>query len=185
MAEDLGLFNTPRLKYLSLKKRFFSRFLDPKVWGELGSKELVIAISGLLEYLEETMNLADEFPNLLSDVIVDNKNLLLGRVLPFPAKLYEQLIGAAFGEEHQLVWQQSPRVILTRISSFLVRKKAASLAAYEHQVGLEVEAVENYNFDNYENAECGSVANTSNSETVKRKQLLTRAQLRKMRNKFM
>ena len=80
---------------------------------------------------------------------------MLERVLPLPPKLYEQLLGAAVEEEYQLFWQQPASVILNRMESFLVKKKAACLAAYEHQIWTEVHDYENYTFDNYE-SDCSS-----------------------------
>ena len=148
MSEDPELFYSPRLQYLSMKKTFLGKFLDRKVWGEFGSEEQLVAVSGLLEYYRETRSLSEHFPQILDEVIIDNKKLVLERVLPLPPKLYEQILGAAVEEGYQLFWQQPASVILNRMESFLVKKKAACLAAYEHQIWTEVHDYENYTFDN-------------------------------------
>ena len=86
-------------------------------------------------------------------------------------------------EEHQLVWQQPPSVILTRILNFLVKKKAACLAAYEHKVWLDVQAVENCTFGQQEYGESDFADKPFNIRPVE-ENLVTRAQLRKVRNKI-
>ena len=89
MADNLGLFDTPMLRYLSMKRIFLEKFLDPKVWrGEFGSKEQIIALDGVLTYFQKTSNLAEEFPQLINDVVTENKNLIMQRILPMPLKLY-------------------------------------------------------------------------------------------------
>ena len=82
MSEDPELFYSPRLQYLSMKKTFLGKFHDRKVWGEFGSEEQLVAVSGLLEYYRETRSLAEHFPQILDEVIIDNKNLVLEHVLP-------------------------------------------------------------------------------------------------------
>ena len=75
MADDLGL-STPRRQYLSCKRDFLSKFLNRKVWeGEYGSKEQLIAVSGLLDFLKRTRSLAEDFPKLSNEVTIENKNL--------------------------------------------------------------------------------------------------------------
>ena len=81
MAEDLEFLKTPRLEYLSLKRNFLARFLDRTAWGDFGSEKQVIAIVSLLQYLEKTSLLAEQFPELSSEVTLDNKNLVLGQIL--------------------------------------------------------------------------------------------------------
>ena len=83
---------TPSLKYLSMKKELLGQFPDEESWGEFGTERQVNAFSSLLDYFARTRNLADQYPQLLSDIILDNKNLVIGRGLPLPNKLYEQLL---------------------------------------------------------------------------------------------
>ena len=83
---------TPSLKYLSMKKKILEKFPDQESWGEFGTEKQVNALSSLLDYLARTRNLADQFPQLSSDIILDNKNLVVGRALPLPNRLYEQLL---------------------------------------------------------------------------------------------
>ena len=65
-----------------------------------------IAVASLLQYLEKTKLIAEQYPQQSSEVTIDYTNLVLGQILPLPPKLYEQLIGAAVGEGYQLHWQQ-------------------------------------------------------------------------------
>ena len=81
---------------------------------------------------------------MLSEVIVDNKQLLLEKILPLPARLYEPLLGAAVGEDHQHVWQQSSAEILARLEKFLVRKKTACQLAYEDKFCSQVNDYQSY-----------------------------------------
>ena len=174
MADDLGLIS-PRLKYLSLKKRFLGKYLDKRAWGEFGSKEQYIAVSGFLDYFAETKKLAEEFPELYSDVIVDNKNLVIEQIIPLPAQLYEQLLMAAVEEESQLHWLQPCSVIVSRFERFLKRKKSACLAALEHNVWHRVHDYDSYSYDHDDQHV---------HQSVDQGGLVTRAQLRKLRNKI-
>ena len=106
---------------------------------------------------------------------------MLERVLPLPPKLYEQIVGAAVEEGYLLFWQQPASVILNRMESFLVKKKAACLAAYEHQIWTEVHDYENYTFDNYE-SDCSS--DQHEVESVEQSKTVSSTQLRKLRNKI-
>ena len=90
MLEKPELFNTPMLRYLNIKRTFLEKFLDKGVWeGDFGSRELVIALDGVLDYFQKTSDLAEEFPQVLDSVANANKNLVLQHVLPLPLKLYE------------------------------------------------------------------------------------------------
>ena len=89
MAEDLGIFNTPRLQYLNLKRNFLAKFLDPRAWGEFGSNEQLISVSALLNFFKEARSLAQSATEHLSEVILENKKLVTEHILPFPPKLYE------------------------------------------------------------------------------------------------
>ena len=85
-----------------MKREFLSKFLHPKAWqGDFGSKELLDAFSSLLDFLHRTRKLGEEFPCLSSEVTIDNRNLEVQRILPFSAKLYEQIISAAVEGDHQ------------------------------------------------------------------------------------
>ena len=149
MADDLGL-STPRLKYLHLKREFLSKYLDRKAWeGEFGSKEQLIAISSLLQFFEETKRMAEDFPELENDVTIGNKDLVMQHILPFPPKLYEQVVAAAVGEDHQQagqVWRQPASVVLARIEQFLTRLHSANLAYHEHLVWSDVHDFPSYTF---------------------------------------
>ena len=146
---DLGPY-TPRLEYLSLKRAFLSKFLDWKAWeGEFGSREQLTALSSLLGFFQKTKRLAEEFLYIASDVNIGNKDLVINHILPFPPKLYEQVIAAAVGEDHQQagqVWRQPVSVVLSRIEQFLTRLHTANLAYYEHLVWSDVHDFSSYTF---------------------------------------
>ena len=140
---------TPTLKYLSMKKEIMGKFPDKESFGEFGTEKQIIALSSLLEYFRKTRNLSDQFTYLSSDIVLDNKNLVVGRVLPLPSKLYEQLLLAVVeGAEAQYpsFWDQPSSVTLTLIESFLVKMRSGCLTAYESKVWSEVNC-----FDHHEN----------------------------------
>ena len=90
MSKNAELFNTPMLRYLHMKETFLERFMKKE--GEFWSKEHIITLDGIIEYFHETSELANEFPQQLDFVVIDNKNLVFHHVLPLPPKLYEQLL---------------------------------------------------------------------------------------------
>ena len=117
--DDFG-FSTPRLDYLSLRKKFLSKHLDRNVWRVW----LKRAAYCHFQFFEDTKKMAEESPELESDITIDNKNLVVQRILPFSPKLYEQVIAAAVGDDHQQpgqVWQQPASVIFAILfhSAFL------------------------------------------------------------------
>ena len=151
MADNLGLFDTPMLRYLSMKRIFLEKFLDPKFWrGEFGSKEQIIVLDGVLTYFQKTRNLAEEFPQLMNDVVTENKNLIMQRILPMPLKLYEQLLLELIedGEgDHSRHQQQTSSETLGRIITFVEKRKISSLALYQHKVWQDVNCFEKYSFE--------------------------------------
>ena len=173
--------DTPRLKYLRMKKEFLGEYLDSKVWGDFGSKEQLMAVTGLLEYLKKTRVLGDEYPHILGDVIVENKELILENILPLPARLYEQLLVAAAGDNNQLIWQQSSSEILAKLQAFLIRKQRACLLAYEHKFSLEVN-----NFQNYTSGKSQPVAGEIDADQSKPEPskgvTVAKAKIKKLRN---
>ena len=60
MDKDLTCLNTPKLIYLAMKRSFLQKFR--KAWGEFGSKQQLVAVSGLLDYYQKTKSLSEEFP---------------------------------------------------------------------------------------------------------------------------
>ena len=131
----------------------------------------------------KTKSLSEVFPQLAHEVIIDNKNLVVQHILPFPPKLYEQVIAAAVGDDHQQagqVWQQPASVILSRVEQFLIRLRTASLAYHEHQVWSDVHDYQSYTF---KDSECDDfTADMQKADTVKEKvKPVSRAQLRRQR----
>ena len=123
---------TPSLKYINMKKELLGYFPDEETWEKFGTERQLIALSNLLDFFKKTRNLTDQFPQLLSEVIMDNKNLVIKRALNFPNKLYEQLLLAVEGaqEVYPSFWDQPSSVTLAIIEEFLARRKAGCLAGY-------------------------------------------------------
>ena len=140
---------TPSLKYLSMKKELLGQFPDEESWGEFGTERQIFAFSSLLDYFARTRNLADQFPQLLSEIILDNKNIVMKRVLHFPIKLYEQLLLAvvegAEEQHYQSIWDQPNTVTLDTIEKFFVRRKRASLVLYD--IWSEVHPIERFKLE--------------------------------------
>ena len=186
MAEDPEWFNTPMLKYLSMKKDFLGKFLDITNWGEFGTDQQVIALSSLLDYFKRTRSLADQFPQLLNDVITDNKNLVIQRTLPLPPKLYEQVLLAVVEgaeDEYQSYWEQPSSVTLDKMTKFLVRKKISCVAAFECNVWSEVHRYEDYKSDKVCD-ETSEASEDSLADERWKEVSETRSELRKFRNKI-
>jgi hypothetical protein len=119
-------------------------------------------------------------------VNIGNKYLVINYILPFPPKLYEQVIAAAVGEDHQQagqVWRQPASVVLSRIEQFLTRLHTANLAYYEHLVWSDVHDFSSYTFKDTDDCEdISSHKNEADKAAVKKKfQPVTRNQLRRQR----
>ena len=174
---------TPTLKYLSMKKELMGEFPDKESFGEFGTEKQIIALSSLVEYFKKTRNLADQFTHLSSDIVLDNKNLVVGRVLPLLNKLYEQLLLAVVeGAEAQYpsLWDQPSSVTLTLIENFLVKMRSGCLTAYESKVWSEVNC-----FDHHDNncEDTSEVSDTTFVDYQKRFMSKDKADLRRLGNK--
>ena len=115
---------TPTLRYLSMKREYLGEFLDREKWGQFGTKQQIVAVSNLLDYLANTRSLGDQYPYLLNDVTVNNKNLIMQRFLPLPDKLYEQLLLAVVeGAEAKChsIWDQPSSETLDICEKFLLK----------------------------------------------------------------
>ena len=137
-------FNTPLLTYVSMKKELLGKFVMESYWGEFGTEQQIIATSTLLDYFEKTRALADQFPHLKGEIVVDNKNLFIQRSLPIPDKLYEQLLLAIVEgtEEYNSIWEQPISVTLAKMEKFLVRRRTGCLLYYQSNALAEVHSEE-------------------------------------------
>ena len=73
--------------------------MDPpnhESWSTYGSKQQVIALTGLLDYYRETVELAQYYPELENEINVDNRKLVLKRIVKLPRKIHEQMIDEVF-----------------------------------------------------------------------------------------
>ena len=187
MAEDdpEWFINNPILKYLSLKKELLDRFQDESVWGEFGTKKQVTAICSLLDYLKKTRNLADQFPHLLGEVTVGNKNLISQRDIYHPSKFYEQLLFAVVdnaAEEYSSIWDQPNSVTLDKMEKFFERRRISCLAAYQTNVWSETHSHQYSPLE--EPCDDKKEASEDNSIDEKKREMMSkaRADLRKLRN---
>ena len=175
---------TPTLKYLSMKKELMGKFPDKESFGEFGSEKQIIALSSLVDYFRKTRNFTDQFTHLSSDIVLDNKNLVVGRVLPLPNKLYEQLLLAVVeGAEGQYpsIWDQPSSVTLTLIEKFLIMKKSSCIAAYENNIWSDL-----HHYESLERA-CDDTRDTSDTNFVddpKKFMSQEKAVLRRLGNKI-
>ena len=90
--DKTDIFNTPKLRYYELRRKFQEKYLNPQVWNhEYGSRESIQAYHALLVYLEKTEVFADEDDELKNDIPTDNKHLVF-RYLPLPMEEKKELI---------------------------------------------------------------------------------------------
>ena len=134
---------TPAMEYISMKKEFLGGFPNEDTWGEFGTREEVLALSSLLDYFRRTMQLADQFPQLLNDVTVDNKNLVIQRIIPLPDKLYEQILLAVVegAQQYKSIWNQPSSVTQDKIEKFLLRRKTGCLLVLESKMWSDVHSI--------------------------------------------
>ena len=177
-------FNTPILKYLSMKKEFLGDFQGNKHWGELGTQKQVIALSTLLEYLKKTRDLADQFPQLKDEIILHNKNLILERAVPIPDKLYEHLLLAVVegaDKEYQTIWEQPSCVTLVKIEKFLEKRRTSSLALFQSKAWSDIHC---HQYSSHEEP-CDDNKEASEDNSIdegKREMTKAKADLRSLRN---
>ena len=169
-------FNTPMLKYLAMKKEFLNTFAARCEWGQFGTEQQVIALSRILDYFERTRNLAENFPTLKDEIIMENKNLIIERKVLIPDKLYEELIWAIVEgaqKEYQNIWQQPTSVTLVKIQKFLKIQKGGCLALYQCRMWSEVDSC------SYPDTQS---PDSSIREAEREKVTKAKSHLRKMRN---
>ena len=184
MTENYPEWFTPRLKYLRMKEEFQENFLKESTWGEFGSKEEVCALTSLLDYLKGTANFAEQFPQMLNSVTVDNKNLVIQRMIPLPDKLYEQILLAVVEgvqQQYESIWKQPVSVTLDKIEQYLIRRKRGSLLVHETGMCSEV-----YSHKKCTSENASEVPKVTNSDIKmkKKKRNMSKAAtgLRKLRN---
>ena len=129
---------------------------------------------------------------MFSEVIIDNKKILLQQIISLPAKLHEQLLSAAIGDDHQHVWQQSAAEIQPKLEIFLLRKRTACLLAYEDNICSEINKFQTITSDKSHNddlpagqLETGAVAAQQNKFGASKKPkplTMAKTQLRMLRN---
>ena len=167
---------TPYMKYLSMKKEILGIFSDKESWGEFGTERRIIALTSLLDYFRKTKLLADQFPHILNDVVLDNKNLVIQRVLHLPDKLYEQLLLAVIEsaeQEYQSYWDQPSSVTLEKIEKYLMKRKTGCLSAFGSKLWSEVHSSDN-------SKACENISNEPSEKSFSEH----RADLRKLLNKI-
>ena len=93
------------------------------------------------------MELAQYYPELENEINVDNRKLVLKRIVKLPRKLHEQMIDEVFkdsSDEYGSSRNQPILVTLQKIEAFLIMKQGSCLAAYEDSIVNEVNNYENY-----------------------------------------
>ena len=74
-------------------------------------------LTKFLHYLQETKDLAALYPSLLEgQVYIDNRNMVVKRILPLPLKLYEEILWNIVTDEEQgKCFQKSPEELFQRL----------------------------------------------------------------------
>ena len=75
MAED-KLFDTPFLQYLHAKEIYLKQFRSYEAWGKNISRERIIALDSLLNYMKENVKLADKYPEELRSLSLSTTGVL-------------------------------------------------------------------------------------------------------------
>ena len=92
---DTDPFDTPIFRYYKLREAFLKQYRSRKIWGKEPSKQRILALNGLLEYIKETKKLGETHSEIKDEVVYDNLHLFIRResnVLPnFPMKLWMKL----------------------------------------------------------------------------------------------
>ena len=96
------LFNAPRLQYLRKRETFLKTFINGKIWGKHGSKQRVIALQEMINYIRETNALGEADSEVKMDALVQNIHLIYeGKVLPhLPDKLRRNVIAGSRENEN-------------------------------------------------------------------------------------
>ena len=92
-----SLFDKPWFQFEKWKSEIIEKvgFEGKYSWGTLGSEDRVTALSFLYPFLKGMLNRhAEESKNFKDKIIHESLNFVLGKVLPIPQKLYEEIIDA-------------------------------------------------------------------------------------------
>lgn len=169
----LEIFQTPVLKYMNVRRQFLQKYAHPKSWGTYGSKQQVIALTALLDYFRETVKLAQLYPELENDIHVDNRKLVMKRIVQLPRKLHEEMIEELImhaRKEHGGSWRDQPILVtLQKIEAFLIMKQESCLMAYEDSVVDKVNNYESYMKKKFFDKRKTKVFNKSKDRTLLRK----------------
>ena len=133
---------TPRLQWLKLKENFLQKFLFEENWGSCGSKQRIIAISALLEYLDNTRRIAFLHPNISNTVLIDTVELLLSKKLPIPPDLIDHYVMCKVASQGK-----SEQDILLRLEAELVDQRCRAYFEFESAETDRVNFVEDYTRD--------------------------------------
>ena len=122
--------------YYSLKKKFGSKYLNPKLCRyEYGTKESIQSYDGLHRYLEKTEEFCDLNTSLKTSIPSENVHLVL-YVLPLPPKRREDLFDFVFFNADK---QQSPEDKLDKIKEYFEKRRSSGLLGIEDKLWKEIE----------------------------------------------
>ena len=142
--EGHELFNTPDLKYLTMKENFLQKYLFKENWGSHGSKQRVVAFDSMIKYLQKTRRLVDTYPSISSEVYRDNLRLIMLKQLPIPddqlddAKLHDVAYGGNDDTDEE---------ILKKLEAELVNQRRVALLHFTFAEMDRVNCLENYEQD--------------------------------------
>ena len=122
--------DTPKTRYYKLKGDFRKIYLNPAAWNhEYGSKQSIQAYHDLLYYLKITEQFRSQSRALSIDVPSDNI-YLVSHELPFPEKLYEELIDYVVTGITGKPWEENQEEQLDKIKEYFEMKKRGNLNSY-------------------------------------------------------
>ena len=133
------LFNAPKFRYLRKRETFLKMFRNGKIWGKHGSKQRVIALQEMINYIRETNALGETDSEVKMDALVQNIHLIYkGEVLPhLPDKLRRNVVAGSRENEN---YEDK----LDKILDALEEEKEASLRVFELHESWRINDYENY-----------------------------------------
>ena len=143
------LLDTPYLRYLKLRENFLQKYQSKESWGKNGSKQRIIALNDMENYLEVTRNFFDFRPeeqqqHLFWMVFEENMNLVFkDDALPnMPISLRQRLkfkkVPEALVDPNVKKWE------VARISKLLCEEKHNTLKMFTTEEQSRVNEYANY-----------------------------------------
>ena len=132
-ANDEDLFDTPCLRYLEIRKKFLWKYWNPENWGQSCTKQRIIAIKDLKNYIKVTDKIFCKFSEEDSywKVFEDNKDLIFDDdIFPdMPTDLRQRLVEKSLQIEPG--YEHFREEKLARIIEVLEEEKEETLGSFK------------------------------------------------------